>query len=472
MKRFACLALLVILALTALPVAAQAQSGGTGPTIAHIVQPGETLFAIARRHGTTVDAITHVNGIADPRRIYVGQRLLIPAVTEAPAAWTTHVVRPGESLQTIASQYGTPWRTIALANRVVNPYLLSAGQVLEVPVNDGGLSGAIHTVQPGETLIHLAFRYGLPAYRLAAVNALANPAALLPGQWLFIPGQRPSWMPAPFESIDLSPLPVQQGQTLRIAVRTARPVSLSGTLFERPLRFAEEGGVYYALVGVHSLADPGMYDLTLTATDEEGGQTAVAFGVLVNRGVYGYERIEVPTGRANLLDASLVVAERERMAEVQGAFSETRYWRGPLLQPVEAAISSYFGTRRSYQGGPYNSFHAGIDFNASGGTPVRASADGVVLLAEPLAVRGNAVVIDHGWGLLTGYWHLSAIDVAPGQEVHAGDVIGRVGNTGLSTGSHLHWEVMVGGVSVDGRQWLASNYPWADLDGGTGAATP
>lgn len=473
MKRLFCVLLVVLSMAAALPSAAHAQSGGPGTTIAHIVQPGETLFSIARSYGTTVDAITHVNGISDPRRIYVGQRLLIPATVEPPAAWVSHVVRPGETLQAIAGQYGTAWRTVALANRIVNPYLLAAGQVLQLPVEEQGTAaGAIHAVQPGETLTEIAWRYGLSSQELAAANRLANPALLVPGQWLLIPGQRPSWMPAPFESIELSPLPVQQGQTVRIAVRTDRPVSLTGALFDRPVRFVEEGGAYYALVGVHAFAEPGLYELTLTATDDGGSQAAVAVGLLVERGAYGYERIDVPDSRSNLLDATLIVAERERMAQAQSTFSESRYWHGPLRQPVEAAISSYFGTRRSYEGGPYNSFHAGVDFNAGAGTAVRASADGVVVLAEPLTVRGNAIVIDHGWGLLTGYWHLSSIDVAVGQAVRAGDVIGRVGNTGLSTGAHLHWEVFVGGISVDGRQWLAPSYPWSDLDEAAGAATP
>jgi len=472
-KRLFCVLLLLLSMAVLLPMTAFAQAGGPGTTIAHIVQPGETLFSIARRYGTTVDAITHVNGISDPRRIYVGQRLLIPATIEPPAAWVTHIVRPGETLQAIAGQYGAAWRTVALANRIVNPYLLGAGQVLQLPVNEErAIAGAIYAVQPGETLTGIAFRYGLSSQELAAANGLANPALLLPGQWLLIPGQRPAWMPTPFVSIDLSPLPVRQGQTVRIAVRTDRPVNLTGVLFDRPLRFAEEGGVYYALVGVHAFTEPGLYELTLTATDAEGEQAAVGVGLLVEEGAYGYERIDVPDSRSNLLDAALVVAERERMAEVQSTFSESRYWHGPLRQPVEAAISSYFGTRRSYEGGPYNSFHAGIDFNAGAGTAVRASADGVVVLAEPLTVRGNAIVIDHGWGLLTGYWHLSSIEVAVGQTVRAGDLIGRVGNTGLSTGAHLHWEVLVGGISVDGRQWLAPGYPWSDLDEAAGAATP
>jgi len=72
-------------------------------------------------------------------------------------------------------------------------------------------------------------------------------------------------------------------------------------------------------------------------------------------------------------------------------------------------------------------------------------------------MRGNAVLIDHGWGLVTGYWHLSKTYVQVGDAVTRGTVFAEVGSTGLSTGSHLHWEVWVNGVSVDGKQFLAPN---------------
>jgi murein DD-endopeptidase MepM/ murein hydrolase activator NlpD len=85
---------------------------------------------------------------------------------------------------------------------------------------------------------------------------------------------------------------------------------------------------------------------------------------------------------------------------------------------------------------------------------VLSPAKGRVVLAEPLQVRGNAVILDHGRGVMTGYWHLSRIDVSVGQEVEAGDLLGLVGNTGLSTGAHLHWEVRVMGIQVDPLQWV------------------
>jgi murein DD-endopeptidase MepM/ murein hydrolase activator NlpD len=445
------------------PADAAAQSGGPFQMLVHLVQHGETLFSIAQRYGTTADAIAHANGIPDPQQVYAGQELLVPSEIEPVDTWSTHIVQPGENLTAIASQHSLPWRTLALVNRLTNPHLLYVGQALQLP-SSSGQTGALHTVQPGETLLGIAFKYGVSTRDLTEANNITKPSLIIPGQWLLIPGEQPSWMPLPFTAVDLSPLPVQQGQSVLVTVQTAEPVLLEGTLLDRSLSFVEEDGKRYAAAGVHTFAEPGLYELTLTATDAEGERVSMSLGVAVEAGQYSYERIDVPADRTNLLDADLVAAESERIGLVLNLLTPVRRWNGPFRQPVEASISSYFGTRRSYNGGPYNSYHAGVDFNAGRGTIVHAPATGTVVLAEPLTVRGNAVVLDHGWGVLTGYWHLSTIDVVVGQEVHTGDGIATVGSTGLSTGAHLHWEVWVGGISVDGRQWLSANYPWSTLD--------
>jgi murein DD-endopeptidase MepM/ murein hydrolase activator NlpD len=136
-------------------------------------------------------------------------------------------------------------------------------------------------------------------------------------------------------------------------------------------------------------------------------------------------------------------------------------WSGTFGLPLagEIRVTAPFGQRRSYNGGPVASYHAGQDLGADKGVPVLAPITGTVVLAEPLNVRGRAVILDHGLGVFTGFWHLSQIDVTVGQAVGRGEVVGLVGNSGLSTGPHLHWEMRVLGVPVDPFQWTRVVFP-------------
>jgi murein DD-endopeptidase MepM/ murein hydrolase activator NlpD len=117
-------------------------------------------------------------------------------------------------------------------------------------------------------------------------------------------------------------------------------------------------------------------------------------------------------------------------------------------------VTGYFGEQRSVNGGPPAGHHGGTDLGAFLGEPAMATAPGTVVLAEALAVRGRTVIIDHGGGLHSAYAHLETLLVAAGEPVTAGQVIGLVGSTGYSSAAHLHWELAVHGVLVDGLRWL------------------
>lgn len=453
---------------------AQAQSDGPTPppSTVHIVQRGETLFMIAQQYGVTPEAIVHANGISDPRQIYVGQPLVIPAGDGSGATPTApYVVNAGDTLVGIARRHGASWQTLARINGLLSPTALYPGLVVQVPVEnsltrvrEGGSAGTLYVVRPDDIPLRIALRYGTSRWVLAALNHLASPQRIYPGQELIVPGEGPGWMPAPFISIQIQPLPATQGATVMVAVHVTEPVTLEGTVFDgqfqQQARLPEENGVYYWLVGVEARMPPGMYEMTLTATDDEGYRTMVTTAIVVQAARFGYERIDLSADRADSLGARAVATEYERLYPLLPTFTPVRLWTTPFQRPCVGTVSAYFGTHRAYNDGPYTSYHSGIDFRAPAGTPVYASAAGTVLLAEPLAMYGNMVVIDHGWGLLTGYGHLASIEVQVGQQVRAGDVIGRVGNTGVSTGAHLHWEVWVGGVSVDGLQWLDETSLW------------
>lgn len=131
--------------------------------------------------------------------------------------------------------------------------------------------------------------------------------------------------------------------------------------------------------------------------------------------------------------------------------SPVKLWKdGPWLEPLhfDALITSEFGEERDYGDG-LTRYHEGVDFSADVGTPIYASNSGQVVLARQLSLRGNYVAIDHGGGLYSAYGHLSTFASAEGQMVGTGDLIGYVGQSGLSTGAHLHWEIIAHGISVD-----------------------
>lgn len=157
---------------------------------------------------------------------------------------------------------------------------------------------------------------------------------------------------------------------------------------------------------------------------------------------------------AALLEPSRAAQETALMKAAYGGFTPERLWGGVFTRPSAADVSDVYGSRRSYQGGPTTGSHAGVDFGANTGAPVMAAARGRVVLAQMMPVRGNMVILDHGVGLYTGYCHLASYSVQIGQEVQAGERIAATGATGLVTGPHLHWEVVAGGMHVDGLRWL------------------
>lgn len=437
------------------------QPAGPAPESTHVVQRGETLFSIAEFYGSTVDALAHVNGLADPTVIYVGQQLTIPntAVGFDQSATVSYVVQAGDFLAHIARRYGVSWQCLARVNGLMSPGGLQTGQVISVPIVEGlrESGGRLHYVRDGETLFSIALRYGVAPWRLVEANLEASRPLIYRGQVVVIPGQGESGLPAPFETVDARPLPVQQGESVVIAVNATEPVTLTGRLLEQEIRFVEQQGVYYGLAGVHVFTEPGSYDLTLTAVDVKGSALEVVADIVVEADQFGYERIPASP---SLLDPAVVAPERELLDALRPTFTEERMWAGQFQRPCGGTVSSYFGARRAYNEGPYTSYHAGVDLRGATGTPVHAPAAGTVVLVDSLAVRGNALMLDHGWGVLTGYWHLSSIEVEEGQVVEQGEVIARVGNSGLSTGSHLHWEMWVGGVNVNPLQWLECFYPW------------
>ena len=456
----------VLICLLALPAPARAAPPQQGEAV-HVVRAGETLFVIAQQYGVTVRAIVEANQIENADWISVGQQLRIPSSGAAPpptappptATTMQYAVQPGDTVALIARRYGISAQVLAERNRLANPNLIYVGQVLEVPstgteVRPAG--GTVYVVQAGDTLARISGRYGLSVWALAQANGIDNPSMIRVGQQLLIATSGvESNLPPPFVALRLAPSLTVQGRTVQVEIETDGEVELAGTFSGRSLVFVGQDGTYRTLLGIPAMAAPGSYVLDLVAK-QEGRAVSVRSLIQVAAGSFRVLYLTIPADRQALLDPELVAAEAQLVRTVMAEVSLPGRWDGLFALPLagEIRITDPYGTRRSYNGGPATSYHGGTDFGAEEGTPVYAPAAGRVVLAEALQVRGNAVIVDHGRGVLTGYWHLLQTAVTAGQEVVQGDVIGYVGSTGLSTGAHLHWELRVTGVQVDPMQWV------------------
>jgi hypothetical protein len=256
--------------------------------------------------------------------------------------------------------------------------------------------------------------------------------------------------------------PVAQGGTFLAALTGSDITSATVEFGGRRTAAVNEGAYWLAIVGCGQLVGsveqvrPGTH--TVRMRYERRGVTGVQLldgAVTVSATEFPVEAIMLEPGVASLLDPALIEQENAVLKEMYGAVTPVRLWDGFFQRPSPAAITDVYGSRRSFNGGPASGSHSGVDFGAAAGAPALAAATGRVALAKPLPVRGNTVILDHGAGVFTGYCHLSAFALEPGQDVRVGDRIGSVGATGLASGAHLHWEVVAGGMHLDGLRWLA-----------------
>ena len=248
------------------------------------------------------------------------------------------------------------------------------------------------------------------------------------------------------------PWPPKQGQTLVVWLRAvasiSRTVSFAGQAY--PVLGGDRQA--YALLPVPALLPPGPQPLIVTA-----GRQTVTLSIPVVAGAFDFSVVPAEITDPILGQADKVQAEDERLAAIWAGHSALPWsphlrFRSPL--DGTAVHTAPFGSRRTYGTSSTIVAHAGEDLSVPTGTPVWAPAGGTVVLAELLFERGNAVILDHGRGVFTCYWHLSAIDVKLGDTLTGGQKLGEVGSTGLSTGPHLHWEMHVNGLAVDPLQWL------------------
>lgn len=258
-------------------------------------------------------------------------------------------------------------------------------------------------------------------------------------------------------SLPLIALPpvVAQGDPLLVRLRAEDAVQVVAAFDDRQAGFVEVApGSFAGILSAALDTNPGEQPVYLTVIDDAGNSRTEQIGIRIQNGGYPTEAIELDEELLGLLDPALGDAELARLTEIWSVVTPEKLWQGVWLPPVAGGLSSGFGTLRDYSGGRLSSRHTGLDLRGPTGTAVLAPARGRVALAEALPVRGNCVWLDHGWGVYSGYFHLSEIAVVPGELVEPGARIGAVGATGRVTAPHLHWELRVLGEAANPVQWL------------------
>jgi len=261
-----------------------------------------------------------------------------------------------------------------------------------------------------------------------------------------------SWSPEPAEGGAFGVL-LHERPTGRVAE------GVSGEFAGRTIRFARMGGKWFGMAPV-PIGISGPQTILLRFTFADGSASEQLVPVDVRSTEFASTNLSVDSRFSSPPPEVLerIATEREMVRDLLGRV--TPEWRieGPFETPRPFDVTSPFGQARMFNG-ELRSRHTGVDLRGRTGAPVRAAGVGRVAFAGSLYFAGNAVYVDHGLGVYTGYFHLSKILVEEGDMVSTGDLVGEVGATGRVTAAHLHWFLSIDGQSLDAGSLLEMDPP-------------
>ncbi|HEY6011587.1 MAG TPA: M23 family metallopeptidase [Nitrospirota bacterium] len=248
--------------------------------------------------------------------------------------------------------------------------------------------------------------------------------------------------PAP--KIEVQPKTIGPGDIAVITV-TDFDGPVEGVFLGKQLHFNLSRNSFQSVAGIDLNTAPGTYPLEIRVNGEK-----ISRKITIKKKKYPIQRLTLPEGMVVLSPENEARVERDqKKTSAIWPVDSLRLWHGSFIDPLPGKkVGTPFGVRRIINKIPKNS-HSGVDITADEGEPVRAPNDGVVVLVDDQFYSGNSVILDHGQGIYTMFFHLSRVNVRSGQAVMKGDVIAFVGSTGRSTGAHLHWGVRVQGAKVD-----------------------
>jgi len=249
---------------------------------------------------------------------------------------------------------------------------------------------------------------------------------------------------------------ILQGGLAEVRISGTTLTAVEGRVGQTPIYIKQSGGSFIGLIGADIEAKPGVSKLLLLATTQRGTVYERKVTIYIKAKIFRTESFTVPPSFDQVSPETAAEISREQ-ADFARAFafsSDERLWEAPFLRPVpQEASASSFGSRRIINGSPRTP-HSGTDLSAPLGTEVVASNYGRVVLIGNYFFAGGSIVLDHGGGLFTMYFHLSEFKVEQGSLVKRGEIIGLSGASGRVTGPHLHWGARLSGARINPLELL------------------
>lgn len=245
-----------------------------------------------------------------------------------------------------------------------------------------------------------------------------------------------------------------QGKTLIVRLVSAEGIVwVKGHFLSQDFACYRVGSDFKGVIGIPIDQKPGYYDLSLFINHKDGKVEKLSRKMKVWATKFPFSKFRLRPAKKRLMVPQLINKEWGQIEKSLLVEIPKQNWKGKFLLPVKGKISQGFGYRQIING-KRSGAHRGVDFAVPNGTPVRAPNRGKVVFIGRLKVFGGTMVLDHGQGIHTLYFHLSRIYYNVGKEVEKGQVIGESGDSGVSSAPHLHWGMSVHNLRVDPMQWV------------------
>lgn len=253
---------------------------------------------------------------------------------------------------------------------------------------------------------------------------------------------------------------VIQGEPINILIRSQNKLSSSYLIYKnqkinfRNIYFSPDKNIYRVILGT----DPTNLEGQITIPIYVNNKKLRNIAIHIQKKDFPTDFIELPSAKKEILTVSNLQTESSILGKAFKTLSPQALWNDKFIMPAEGRISSPYGQQRRYNTKALAWWHRGVDIANMIGTKIQAPNDGIVILVDNFKIHGNTIMLDHGHGIISIFNHLENLKVKRGQLVKKGDIIATMGNTGSSTGPHLHWGLSVNDVRVDPLFWVENKF--------------